>query len=877
MRIFKKLTGAFHALVRRKHADAQLDEELSEYLSASIDAKVASGLSHAEARRQALAEFGSTAAVKEWVRDAGWESRIESVWQDIRYALRILRRSPGFAAVAILTFAVGIGANTAVFSIVDAALLKPLPFLHADRLVDILEVRMPGTAEETIQSGMHRARAEEWRTQTQIFDAVEMHRTPRPTALGDTGASIGVAQVSAGALPLLGLFPVMGRHFSAEESASGDQRVLLISDGLWTRAFGAAPDIVGREIVLAQRTVVIIGVMPPHSGFPMGRPVDAWLPLTNVADPKDPTSRIVGIVARLREGLTPATAQPELARAAKAIQRDLPAREAWTAKVDTIDPRQWHRGALPIVLVAFGAVAIVLLTACTNIANLLLARASARQREMAIRGAIGASRARLARQLLIESLVLALLGGAGAVALASWLIPAMPAVLPPSFVGFAVHDAQVDWRVLAAAVGVSCLAGVLSGVLPALRGSRNAVAGALTSGRGVTAAPAQRRTRSLLVAAQVAFACLLLVCAGLMTSSFIRMVTSDPGYRLDGLQQVSLRLTDPKYRSPAQRDQFFHDLLGSLRATASVSSVTFGTPPPDDGSGSLTAEDHPGRQENRAGAALLAAGPDYFSALGIQMVSGRPLSAADLGGTAAVAVIDEETARRFWPDESALGKRVRYSPYVPWMTVVGVARDVKTSRAGSARQSFELYLPAKQAPLGTTIMFRAVGDGRAALAAVRARVVALEPDARIASAGAVRDLYGPSLTNPRFTAVTISTFAILALVTAAVGLYAMLAYTVSRRTSEIGVRMALGASRSGVRRLIVTEALWPVAIGVIIGVAAAQALSRVISAQLYQTTPYDPLTLAAVVAIFVAVAMIATYLPARRATRVDPVVALRAE
>jgi predicted permease len=876
MLILRRLVLGLRGLLTKSRAARDLDDELRADLETAVEQNVAGGMSPEQATRAARAEIGSLEAVKDYTRDGGWESIVETTWQDLRYAVRSFRRSPGFTAAAIGSLALGIGANTAVFSIVDATLLKPLPYRDADRLVDILEIHRPGTAEESAQSGMVRPRLEAWRAQTHIFDGIEAERPARPLSFGDSGMTIRVGQVSPGMFALLGVSPARGRTFSPQEAARNDDRVLVISDGLWKRAFGAAPDVVGRQVRLENRTVTVIGVTPPQVTFPIAH--DAWLPLPAARDPRDPSSAFVGVVARLREGLTPAAAQDEVAGAAEAIRRLGPAQDPWTARVEAIDPRTWRTGALPIALIAFGAVLFVLLTACANLASLLLARTSSRHREMAVRVAIGASRRRLARQLLIESLVLTLAGGLVAVVLAVWLIPAIPSILPPGFIAFPVHEVQLDLRVLGAAIAASVLAGILSGVLPALRGSRHTVVTPLGATTGSAATPVHHRSRNVLVAAQVAFACVLLVGAGLMTSSFVRMVASDPGYRVDGLLAVPVSLSPARTTSPAAQAAFFDALLDRMRATPGVSAVTVGTPPPNELNGSLAAENPGNNPDNRSGAALFWVGRDYFRVLGIPIVAGRPLSPDDREGGELVAVIDEASARRFWPGQSALGQRVRYSPYVPWMTVVGVVGDVKTSRAGSAAASFELYMPmAQHAELrAPTLMIRA-GNESSALAAVRAHVEALDAAATVRSASTVRGLYGQSLVNPRFTALAMSTFAALALVTAAIGLYAMLAYAVSRRTAELGVRIALGASRSSVRRLVSADALAPVAAGLIVGLAVGQLLSLLIASQLYEMTPHDPLTLMVVVLVFAIVGSVATYVPARRASRVDPIVALRTD
>jgi putative ABC transport system permease protein len=797
------------------------------------------------------------------------------VLADIRYGIRVLLRSRGSTAVAVLTLALGIGANAAVFSIVDATLLKPLPFRNPEQLVEIAEIHHEGTPEQSVVLGLNRTRVVDWRTQSQLFEGVEAARDARPMKVGDTDTTIRVVQVSPGLFSLLGAAPALGRGFSPDE-ANGDPRVLLVSDGLWKRLLGGEAAGVGRQIVLDGKSMTVIGVMPASTRFPLDGRADAWMPLSNIRDPQDVTWRIVGVFARLRDGLTLDSAQPEVSRAAEAIQRIKPERERWGAKLYAFDPREWLTGTQPVVLIAFAAVAFVLLTACANVANLLLARASGRRREIAIRAALGATRWRVARQFLIESLMLSVAGGAAAVALATWIIRSLHGMLPPHLIAFSVYDAELDWRVLGFALAASMTAGVLSGVLPALRGSENSSRQSLAAGAASGAArPSHRRARNALIALQVALAVVLLTGAGLMTTSFVRLVSSAPGYDARGLVAVSLGLPIDRYKDPAEQSAYFSTLLESVRTLPGVVAATLGTPPPAESSGGFAAE----RVERSGSAALLAAGPDYFGVLGIQLLAGRPFNVDDRPGTLPVAIVDEKAAQLFWPGESALGKRVRYTPYLEWMTVVGIARSVKTGDLGRSSNRFQMYLPLSQSQLGPpAILARTRGIAAAFfLAAIRARVQQMDDKVTVRSATTVGALYDPALVNPRFSALLMSLFAGLAMLTAAVGLYGMLSYAVAQRTREIGVRMALGANRSNVRRLIVSDALWPVIAGLTLGSILAQWLTRFIASQLYGVAPGDPATFALVLLLFAAVALIAAYVPARYATRVDPIVALRVE
>jgi len=854
----------------------EIDDELQFHVDALIEELTGRGASPEEARRIAARRFGRLDLVRDEARYAKGVGLIDDLRQDVRYGVRRLRRQPGFAVAVILTFGLGIGVNTAIFSLVDATLLKPLPFPHGDRLVELEQVFHKDTSEETHQSGFPRVLFDEWRAHVQIFDAIETYDPPRPEPLGDGQDPLQVARVSPGMFPLLGIVPALGRGFSREEAGSAD--VVLISDGLWKRRFGSDPHVLGQRLRLKDRTPVVIGVMPPGTRFPLRSPViDAWMPEGIVGDPHDLRNAFVAAVARLRPGLTSQSCQPALERASAAIQQAHPSRYRWSAAVVPIDPRRTGRYSQPVVLVAFAAVGLVLVTACANIANPLLARTSSRQREMGVRRALGAGRLRIVRQLLVETSLLALGGGVVAVLLAAWLVRLIPALLPPSFVWFPVHEMQLDWRVVVFALGASVMVGLLSGVLPAMRGARDRAWTFLSAAAPMAARTRlHRRTRDLFIAAQVGCALVLLTGAGLMLASFARMVTSDPGYDTRNLHALSVRLPAQTYRGAAERDLFASRLLEQVRSIPGVVNATIGTPPSGGGAGNLVPEAAAGRPEGGRGLRILQAGPDYFRVLGIPIVAGREFSTDDRPDTTPVGVVDEEAARRTWPGQNPLGQRFRYSPFVPWITVVGIARQVKTTSVARGHDEFQAYLPESQVGQGLTLLVR-TGDERSVLAAIRAGLHTLEPRASIPLARAVDEIYGQAFVNPRFTTLIASVFAALALLTAGVGVYAMLWYAVAQQTSEIGLRVALGAEPANVWRFVFADALRPVAAGLLVGVVMAWWLTRFITSQLYRVSPHDPATIGLAIVFVFLVAVIAACGPARRAARVDPIVALRCE
>jgi predicted permease len=796
--------------------------------------------------------------------------------QDIRYAFRQVRRNPGFAIVAIVTLALGIGANTAIFSVVDAALLKPLPFDEPRQLFEIAVVERRGTAEQTFYMG-----ALTWdqifalRAQSQLFAGIESYRRAQPMARTDgaAGETPLVARISAGMLSLLGIKPVRGRSFTREETTTAAP-VALVSEGYWRRVLGADEQVIGRTLELQSHVYTIIGVAPLRSGPFYG--TDVWLGLPERVDPRIPLSTGANVIARLRSGLTVASAETEFDRAVAHIQTLLAAPGPWEADLMSLDRDRFEMAA--VLLVLLGAVGFVLLIACANVANLLLSRAIDRRREVAIRFAVGASRLRILRQFVIEGLAIAALGGVAALLAAAWLVAAIPHVVPQRLFLFGRQVPELDPRVLTFTLLVSLLCGVLSSLAPAVR---SALRPSVSSGvKGAAAqTPSQRRLRNAFMAIQVGFTVVLLGGAGLMVNSFVRRVTLDTGFEPRNFAYVDIGLPTDRYTTKPSQDQFYSELLDAVKRVPAVTAVAIGTPPPSGTAGRFVLE---GRERDTGESPALtihSVDAGYFGVSGIRIVDGRDFGAQDHASAPRAAMVDEAAAHRFWPNQSAVGRRFRFSPLMPWLTVVGVVASIKTEDFDFPRGNIQIYLPMAQersAP-SRSLLIRTNDDPSQAITAVGTTVRRLEPRATIRRTGMVADLYEPALESPRFFSTLMSLFALLGLLTATAGLFGVLSYAVSQRTHEIGVRLALGAERGDVRRMVYADSLRPVAIGLCCGVLGAMWLTRFLSTQLYQVQPHDPLTYFAVTGFMIVVTAVAAELPARRAMRIDPIEALRHE
>ncbi len=800
---------------------------------------------------------------------------------DLRYALRQCRRNPGVAAASILTLALGIGANTAIFSVVDAALFKPLPFLDPQELVDIALVERRGQAEETFHMGaLTWDRIAAFRSRPQVFAGIEPYGRGRVLTRtdGDGAHSLRVGRLSPRMLALLGLAPRLGRGLTEDEAARGAP-VALLSEGFWSRAFGGDAGALGRTLEIDKGTYTIVGVAPGALSATPFDQTDVWLPMAERIDPQQPRSTGADVIARIRPGLSLEQAERELDRAAEAIQLERPARRPWEADLVPLDrDRGGEMGSTLLVLL--GAVAFVLLIACANVANLMLSRFVARGREVTIRLSIGATRLQLARLFLVEGSVLAIIGGVLALFLAWWIVQAMPALVPDQMYLFGRHRPELDLRVLAFATGAVVLAGVLTSVGPAWR-----AAGRRTSSwspwhhERSTRVRAQSRTRSAFVVLQVSLTLVLLAGAGLMVNSFVRMLTADPGFEIENLAFVDIGLPPETYADRVSQDQFFMDFLEVVSALPGVKDASFGTPPPSGGTGRFVVEGREDIADASPALTINHVDPGYFGVAGIPLKRGRSFGTDDRASTPPAGVIDENAARRFWPGQEAIGRRFRYSPYVPWITVVGIAGSVKTQSFTNPRGSIQIYLPLTQeasAPF-RTLLLRTTGEPAVVFNSLRAIVRRLDSRVSIGRAGLVADLYERTTKTPQFFASLMSLFAGIGLVTAAVGLYGILSYAVAQRTQEIGVRMALGANASDVRRMVISGGLRPVVAGLVVGTVGASWLTRLLSSQLYGVSANDPMTLSAAILFLLLVAVMASALPARRATRVDPVVALRTE
>jgi putative ABC transport system permease protein len=866
--------------LRRKERENDPERELRSDLDLEKEEQQGNGVSVEDARWAAIRALGNTTRLKEEVREMwGW-TFLDRLKQDIIYATRVLRKNPGFTATAVLSLALGIGANTAIFSIVNAVLLQPLPYRQSDRLVMLWEQDRKGG-----QNFVSPANFRDWREQNRSFDRVAafLHTTFTITG-GDRPERVAGELVSWDLMPLLGVAPALGRGFVLEDERQIPYTSVILSDGLWRRRFGGDPAVIGKTLESNGRKLTIVGVVPGGFDFPSGlirTPPEIWVPLARPA--QEWTVRgfhYLRVVGRLRDGITLPAAASEMA----AIQTSIAAKDkdAFPAiRVVNLANEVVGDVKTPL-LVIFAAVSFVLLIACVNVANLILARSSARQREFAVRLALGAGRARVIRQLSTESLLLGILGGAVGISVGVVMTKALVAVAPANVPRLA--GVQMDSHVLLFALSISMLTGLLSGLVPAFTFSVRRLGEQLKAGGRGAGQAAGGRLRSVLVVSEIAIAIVLVAGAGLMVQSLYHLEQVRPGFRTDNI--LSFFVTIPQVRYPAARQAaFFAELMGRIRTIPGVESVGATTALPLSG----TEEDYSFEIEGRSrregqpmmGAHYRVVTPEYFLTLGIPVLRGRVFGERDSADSVPAVVINEALARRYFPSDDPLVKHIFIGngrhPVAAGSEVIGIVKDVSHSSL-AARPMPEMYECYSQAPQpGMTLTVRSASDPRTVLPAIRRELGLLDRDVPLSKVLTMADLMGESLAPSRFRGALLGAFALFAMILAALGVYGVMAYTLSRRTSEIGIRVALGARPGQVLELMIGRALRLSLIGVAIGVIAALWLTRFLKELLFEVGPADARTFAMAALILTVAAMAAAYIPARRAMKVDPMAALRHE
>lgn len=801
--------------------------------------------------------------------------------KDIRYGIRGLLKRPSISIIAILTLAIGIGANSAIFSVINALLLKPLPFPELERVVAIWD-KMPSRG--VLHNETTMANYFDWRTQNQSFEQLALYRWWSTNLSGvEPPERIQGFLVTANFLDAIGMKPIMGRNFSEEENQPGKDAVAIITHSLWQRRFGGDPNIINKTIKLNSITRTVIGVMPERFNFPKGAEVYAPIAITpELARSRGNHSYYV--VGRLKPGVSPANAQAEIDTITARLEQQYPeTNTGWGATVYPIvkDTVRLYDTALWVML---GAVGFVLLIACANVANLLLARASGRQKEIALRSALGASRWRIIRQLLTESTLLALAGGALGVLIAFWGVDAFRVANPGDAARFAPgwYQLGINTDVLAFTIGLSLLSGLVFGLAPAWQASRPNLNTALKEG-GRLASGGTHRLRSSLVVFEVALSLMLLVGAGLAVRSFLSLLRTSPGFDPENVLTMSLVLPAARYKDEPQRAAFYRDLVERVKALPGIQSAAAVNFLPLGGSNSSDAylvegvpEPLPG-QENEGRYRVCTA--DYFQTMRIPVLRGRPFTEQDKAGSLPVAIVNETLARKHWPDGDAIGKRIRfYGPLDknPWIEIVGVVRDVKHEL--NLTVTPEYYLPhAQDVWSGMVLVARTNGDPGSFAAQIREQVSAIDKDQPVFDVHTMQEVRSLSVALYTFSSVTLSIFGGVALLLAAIGIYGVMSFAVTQRTQEIGIRMALGARAGDVLKLVVKHGMVLALIGVVVGLAGAWVLTRFMAKLLFGVPPTDLVTFSAVSVCLLVAALLACYIPARRATKVDPLVALRYE
>ncbi len=808
---------------------------------------------------------------------------MQDLWQDLRYGARMLGKNPGFTFIAVITLALGIGANAAIFSVVNSVLLRPLPYQDPDRLMMIRETKLPQFPEFAVAAGNFL----DWQKQNTVFERlVATHPASfNLTGTGDPELLRGL-RTSSDFCALLGVRPQIGREFSPDEDQPGRNQVVILSYGLWQRRFGGDPAIVNQTITLDGQNYTVIGVMPSTFYF-LERNYELWTPMA--FSPQQAQNRgghtISGVIGQLKPGVTVDQARTELSAIAERLAVEYPVNAGWNVKLMPLMESTVGR-IKPALLVLLGAVAFVLLIACANVANLLLARATGRQKEIAIRTALGASRGRTIRQLLTESVLLSLTGGAVGLLLANWGVKVLLALAPQNLPR--MRDVSLDGRVLAFSAAITLLTGLIFGLVPALQASKPNLAETMKdAGRGSTEGGRRQLIRNSLVVLEVASALVLLAGAGLMIKSFMRLQNVDPGFNPDNALTVSVSLPQRKYPEPNQRVAFFQQLIEKVKPLPGVQSVGATSLLPlsyDDLVGGFVIQGQPPLLPGTIQSTnYYSVSADYFTAMGIPLLRGRFFIEHDLINSPPVVIINETMAKKMFPDDDPVGKRLTFDNpdnNPTWVEIVGVVGDVK-HYALDRETTMQTYGPYTQdSASNMTLVARTTGDPTNLSAAIRREVLNLDKEQPVSTISTLDQFVSTSIAQPQFSTLLFGIFAVVAMLLASIGIYGVLSYSVTQRTPEIGIRLALGAQTSDVLRMVVRQGLLLAGVGIICGVIIAVILAKLLtgfSELLYDVKATDPLTFMVIAIVLMCVALAACYLPARRATRVDPMLALRNE
>jgi len=887
------LRNVFH----KGRVERELDAEVGAYVQQLTQEKVAAGMAPDEARRQALVEFGGMEQVKEQVREARAGAMIEQLWQDVRYGLRVLRKSPGFTTVAIVTLALGIGANTAIFSVVHGVLLRPLPYRDPDQLVLLRQ----SYAQRGLQvMNLSQANFVAYHQQSRSFDRLAAYRWAGYNVSGGSEATrVQGVQVSVDFFDVFEVTPVLGRTFRPGEDAPGRRQLCILSYGMWQREFGGDHNVLGRSLLLNNVPTEVVGVMPAGFAFP-GSNAQMWIPLDLSGERRSPY--FLRGVGRLKAGVSPAQAQAEtthLLRTLSAndggfIGSNAPPPADSDLRTDVLRLHEAITGqSRTPLLIVLGAVGLVLLIACANVANLLLGRATSRAREISVRFALGASASRVVRQLMTECLLLGGFGCAAGIALAAASLRVVESL---SLTGIPrLNEVKLDAAVLLFAVVTGLLATLLFGLAPAVRANRIGVQAGLRGESRGTATAGSRRTNGVLVATQFAMSLVLLVGTGLLLRSLERLLAVEPGFDSRNLLTLSVfvpPVKDFSYRNPFASPQgeeqahvigYLERSVEVVRAVPGVRFAAMGDFPFSDGleSDGTVAEGHePGPDDVVPVTQIRAAGPGYFRTLGIRLLRGREFVEADREGSLPVAIVDETLARRYWPDGNAVGRRIRFSwdtDQPTWMTIVGVAAGIRDVTLATSAQPSMYVAQAQRPGRLINLMVRTEGDPTSVVGALRAALRTVDPNVPAFSVQTMEENIGVTLFPQKFTGSLLAGFAAVALLLAAVGIYGVTSLDVTSRYRELAIRIALGAQRGEVFGMVLRQGTALAVAGLALGVAGAFAGARLLADLLFEVGTADPLTFVAVPVLLLTVALVACLLPARRATRVDPITALRQE